>query len=148
MANHLRRQIRDAIVTAVTSLTTTGTSVFTNVVYDVSRVTLPALLVRVGHEESVPAAFGVGRAGAKYERKCFFDVVACAEDNSDCDAALIAIAKEVEEALAVAAGPWSDLILVGSLPELDGSAQKPRGTLTLRFQAIYYTRRDRPDLAA
>lgn len=134
-------------MTAVTGLATTGANVFTNVVYDIERITLPALIVRVGSETSTPDAFGRGAINAIYERNCDFDVIACAESNSDCDSALIGIAKEIEIALASASGPWSDLILTDSVPKLDGSAQKVRGSLTLRYRATYRTRRGTPDSA-
>ena len=45
MANHLRRQIRERIVSDVTGLATTGTNVFEGRVYPVEEAKLPYLLV-------------------------------------------------------------------------------------------------------
>ena len=45
MADHLRNQIRDRAVVAVTSLTTTGANVFQSRVYPVEDASLPCLLV-------------------------------------------------------------------------------------------------------
>ena len=145
MANHVRLQIRDAVVTAVTGLATTGANVFKSAVYDLERLTLPALVVRVGNETSAPVTLGAPR---RYERDCDIDVEACAEDNADCDATLIGIAQQVEEALAMPlSGPWKVLTLVASAPRLEGGAQKVRGRLVLRYRANYLVREDAPDTA-
>ena len=52
MANHLRRQIRERIVTDVTGLSTTGSNVFEGRVYPIEESKLPCLLV-YDAEESI-----------------------------------------------------------------------------------------------
>ena len=52
MANHLRRQIRERIVSDVTGLSTTGSNVFEGRVYPVEESKLPCLLV-YDSEESI-----------------------------------------------------------------------------------------------
>jgi hypothetical protein len=51
MANHLRRQIRERIMTDVTGLSTTGSNVFEGRVYPVEESKLPCLLVYDSEEE-------------------------------------------------------------------------------------------------
>ena len=45
MANHKRQQIREAVGTRITSLTTTGSNVFQSRVYPLETGNLPALIV-------------------------------------------------------------------------------------------------------
>jgi hypothetical protein len=148
VANHVALQIRDRIVTLVTGLTTTGTNVEKSYAYALDRLTLPALIVRVADEriDANDSSFGSGRR--IYSRLADYDVIAAAESNSDCDAALLGIAKEVETALArPATGPWSELMLIGSAHDLDGSGQKVVGKRTLTYRARYRTYENAPDAA-
>jgi len=50
---HAREQVRDAIVSTVTGLTTTGSSVYPNRQYDLTEAELPALRVYTGDMEQV-----------------------------------------------------------------------------------------------
>ena len=55
MANHLRRQIRERVVTLCTGLSSTGSNVFEGRAYPVEASKLPCLLVYDGDEELEPA---------------------------------------------------------------------------------------------
>ena len=58
--SHLRTQIRDAVATAVTGLTTTGANVFKHRTYDVPQSALPCLLVTSGDEALEYLSMGKG----------------------------------------------------------------------------------------
>lgn len=148
MANHLRTQCRDAIVTAVTGLATTGANVFKSVVYPLAAASLPSLIVRVGPERMTGE--GTLQAPRRQVRSCDFDVIAVAESAVDIDGTLIAIAMQVEAALAMpgVVGPWKTLTLVSSTPRLDGSGELPRGQLALTYRAEYRLQEGAPDVAA
>lgn len=145
MANHVRQQCRDAIITAVTGLATSGANVLTNVVYDIERVTVPAVGVAEGAETRGPSTMPAPRV---FECECEFDVAAYAENNSDCEAALDTMATEIEKALAMPiVGPWKMLTQIASGVQLSGAAQKVRGKRVLRYRAIYRIRENAPDVA-
>ena len=65
MADHVRKQIRDAIVTLVTGLTTTGSNVFAGRTYALQDSELPALRVYTGDEDLTIAALGVNRTSGR-----------------------------------------------------------------------------------
>jgi len=145
MADHARRQCRDRIVTLVTGLSATGANVLKNVVYDIERLTLPAIGVAEGAEVRTPVTMPAPRV---MECACDFDVTVYAEDNTDCEATLDEIAKQIEEALASpVTGPWKELTLTQTAPRLDGTAQKIRGRRVLRYRANYRIRENAPDVA-
>lgn len=146
MTTHVRQQIRDAVVTAVTSLATTGANVFTSVVYPLETAALPGIIVRLAGESVQPITAPAPR---RQQRTLRVEVVACAEDNADIDAALAAIALEVEAALAMpaAVGPWKALTLASLSSRLDGSTEKVRGQLVLGYDAEYYVRENAPAVA-
>jgi hypothetical protein len=76
MANHLRRQIREAIGTAVTGLTTTSTRVYQSRVVPLQDTNLPALLIYTRAERSSPATVHGPRI---VERTAEVEIVAVAK---------------------------------------------------------------------
>ena len=58
MANHLRRQIRERVVTMLTGISTTGSNVFQSDVYPLENADLPALCIYTQDEEIVVGAVG------------------------------------------------------------------------------------------
>jgi hypothetical protein len=96
MANHLHKQIRDALKTALTGLATTGSRVFANRVYPISAAELPA--IRIFTESEEVDQFGL--VGQFRQRSLDFAVEACAKAGASLDDTLDQIGKEVEIALA------------------------------------------------
>lgn len=148
MANHLRRQIREAIGTAVTGLTTTTTHVYQSRVYDLADANLPALLIYTRQERSEPSTVHPNRV---VSRTVEVEVVGVAKVTADLDDTLDLIAKEVETALA---GPPSgvravaeDLRLVSTSIEMSGEGEKPTGRITLLYEADYFNAENAPDVA-
>ena len=99
MANHLRRQIREAVATAISGLATTGARVFPSRVYPLeTEGDLPGLLVFTLAEASSRSTLP---APGLMQRTVRLQVVAVAEATADLDDALDQICKEVEIALAM-----------------------------------------------
>lgn len=94
---HVRKQIRDAIVTAVDGLTTTGSSVFRNRVFPLETTKLPALCVFTKSETS---DFDTLHRPRSIMRLLDVQVEAYVSGTSNYDDTLDTIAVEVEEALA------------------------------------------------
>jgi hypothetical protein len=148
MANHLRRQIREAVATAVTGLATTGSRVFQSRVYPVQTAELPCLLIATRGEASAPATIHSPR---EVERTLQLEVVAVAKATADLDDVLDQICKEVEIALAMPVAGLTALAksiaLVSSDFELRGEAEKPTGSATLVFEIDYFNLENAPDVA-
>ena len=148
MANHLRRQIREAVATAVTGLTTTSTRVFQSRVYPLEAGDLPCLLIRTQSETVSAQEISTPRA---LERYLTVELVAVAKGVADVDDTLDQICKEVEIALAMPcaalAGLAKGIDLTNVEIELEGSAEQPVGKATLRYQVLYFTEENAPDVA-
>ena len=148
MADHLRRQIREAIATAVTGLTTTSTRVYQSRVYPLETGNLPCLLVRSSSE--VVEALTI-HAPRMQQRSVNVEVVAVARATADLDDALDGICKEVEIALAMPvsalAGKAKNCSLSSTEIELTGGAEKPVGTATMTYVVEYFALENAPDVA-
>lgn len=149
MANHLRRQIREAIATAVTGLATTATRVFQSRVYPLERAgDLPGLLVFSLTESSEGSSLGAPRLMTRVLR---VQVVAVAEATADLDDTLDQICKEVEIALAMPcaalAGIAKSITLSATDIELQGTSVRPVGQAAMTYEVVYIAAEDAPDVA-
>lgn len=143
MADHVRRQLREAVATAVTGLATTGTRVFQSRVYPVQNAELPGLLVYTTGEEIT-----VLSVGTLVGRTVQILIEGHAKAAADLDDVLDQISKEVEVALASAITVAGKLILLayeGCDVSLDES-NKPTGVIAMRFNALLYSQRATPDV--
>jgi hypothetical protein len=145
MANHVRRQIREAIGTAVTGLTTTGARVYQSRVYPVQAANLPCLLVYTESEQ----VRTVSIAGpAVLQRTVRVQVDAVAATVTDLDDTLDGICKEVEIALAgLNTGVAAKHVLVATELELQGTSDQPIGRARMTYEVDYFTTEDAPDAA-
>lgn len=148
MANHLRRQIREAVAGQITGLTTTGGRVFQSRVYPAQTTELPCLLVYTRSETAEPLTVHPDR---EIERVLQLEIVAVAKANADLDDTLDQVCKEVEIALAmpVAAlnGKAKSIRLTSTEIELTGEAEKPTGTATMSYEVDYFHAENAPDVA-
>lgn len=148
MANHLRRQIREAVATAVTGLTTTGARVFQSRVYPLQDAELPALLVYSRSERSEPITIHPSRV---IQRELQLEIVAVAKATADLDDTLDGICKEVEVALAMPLAGIASLArtiaLLGTEIDMQGTSEKPTGRATLTYQIDYFNQENAPDVA-
>jgi hypothetical protein len=147
MAVHRRQAAREAIGTALTGLTTTGSRVFQSRVYPLETTDLPGLLVYTGGET---IAVSTIHGPAVLERTLAVRVVGVARALADLDDTLDLIVKEVEIAIAgmSIAGIASGIALTGiDEPELSGSSDRPTGQVTLNYEVNYFTTESAPDVA-
>ena len=148
MAFHLRRQIREAVGTAVTGFATTGARVFQSRVYPLEATDLPGLLIAATSEANTTATLGAPRL---MERRLRLQVTAVAKAVADLDDTLDAICKEVEIALAMPcsaiAGLAKSITLTGTEIEMQGTAEKPTGQAAMTFEVFYIAAENAPDVA-
>lgn len=145
MADHARKQIRDAVKTALTGLTTTGANVFSGRVAPLRDSEMPGLAVYVNGDEAIEGAYVGGQtvdhaATLRIEGQC----------NGGSDAALDTldlIAKEVEVAV-FANADFSGLLMVPAGPPstqlaiedpVSGISER-LGTVVLQFPIVFRTR--------
>jgi hypothetical protein len=148
MAYHLRRQIREAVATAVTGLTTTGTRVFQSRVYPLEAADLPCLLVRTEGDTSEVQSI---HAPSPLMRTLSVRIIAIARATSDLDDTLDEICRQVEVALAMPCSALSALAetiaLESTTIEMSGNAEQPTGSATLQYQVVYFAAENAPDVA-
>ena len=149
MANHLRRQIRESVATAVTGLATTGANVFQSRIYPTQASELPALLIHTRSEDSQPLTIHGPKA---LERTLQLAIVAVAKSVADLDDVLDGICKEVEVAVenwsvAGLGGIAASIYLVSTEVEMTGEGEKPAGIATMTYELSYFTQANAPDVA-
>jgi len=147
MADHIREQIRDRIVSNCTGLTTTGSNIFESRIYPLESGDLPGLLVYTTSEDSEPVRLGPDRL---LERNLSLIVQGYCESNSDFDGVVDNICKEVEVALAsdrTVNGLAKDLYISSTEISYDSSGAKPVGYVTMLFAVQYFTNAQSPDVA-
>lgn len=137
MADHVRKQLRDAVVTAVTGLTTTGANVHRSRVHPIE--VMPCLAVYASSE--VATRFATLDA-ATTERTVSLRVEGFAEASADLEDVLDQIAKEVEIALtpALTIGSFTTLLEhSGSDITMRDDLARPCGAVVMSFEAVLYT---------
>ena len=148
MAHHLRRQIREAVASAVTGLTTTGSRVFQSRLYPLAETDLPCLLLRTQSESSESVSLPAPRL---LQRTLRLHVTAVARAVDDLDDTLDLICQEVEAALAMpcaALGGVAKLItLSGTEIDLRGESEQPIGQADMAFDVVYMAAENAPDVA-
>lgn len=97
MANHLHRQLREALKTKLTGLTTSGARVYANRLKAMEGGNLPGLRISMESEEAEPLTV---HAPHVQERKPVVVVECCAKGDDTLDNTLDLMSKEVEVALA------------------------------------------------
>jgi hypothetical protein len=150
MADHIRKQIRDAAKTALTGLATTGANVFSGRVAPLQQSELPALLIFLNGDEGIHGASNGGATSAYSGLLRIEGVAAGANTLID---TLDQIAKEVELDL-FADAPFLALLMHAPGPPsaqisidepLDG-AEKRTGSVILTIPINYRTRFGQPDV--
>lgn len=153
MANHIRRQVREALVTALTGLSTTGSRVYVNSDDPLADGVTSALRLRVGPEAVSQRAFN-GEV-IEVERAMTFTVTAQASGSSMTTVLnlLDTIAKEVENALLTMAakqlgGLARNLQLVSTDTRTSGEANQYFGDLEMQLELQASVREGAPDTLA
>jgi hypothetical protein len=140
---HVRRQIREAVATVVTGLTTTGAKVFQSRM--VPQDDLPCLLVATNDEDLVRAS-----VDDIFDRGLTVDITGCAKAAANVDDTLDAIALEVETAIA-AAGNLGGLVKSRELEKIevgfDDSLEQTVGKIRLQYRMPYFTTAGAPGVS-
>jgi hypothetical protein len=145
MANHLHKQIRDAIVTALTGLTTTGARVYANRLMPLPDVLSPTLLITLDEETATTVTL---HTSPIYERELRLSVAAIVKATSALDDTLDQISKEVETALAggiTLSGRRLDFTYSGMSFD-DEQSDKPVGIKRMNFTVPYTAAANAPDV--
>jgi hypothetical protein len=146
MADHIIKQLRDALVTRLTGLVVTGTRVHSYRVNPLQSITeLPALIVRTPADS---AQQDTVHPGALIERVVDVVVMCYAAGNADLDDVLDAIRNDVDQALGTPvtlAGRAVEIVYDGS--EMDfGEGERNAGELQLRYHATLFHTQGVPDV--
>lgn len=144
---HVRKQIRDALATAVTGLATTGANVYTSRVYPISSASLPALLVYTQDESSKYLTVSQPRT---IMRTLTAIIEIYVQGNTTYDDTIDSIAAEVETALndVTLSGIAKDLMITGFTAEFSGDPDQPVATARLSIDVEYVTIEQSPEVAA
>ncbi len=144
MANHVRQQLREAIATAVTGLTTTSTRVFQNRVYQISQTELPCLMVMTDGDRVENLTV---HAPYQQQRETQVRIEAIAMATDDLDDTLDTICKEVEIAIANSASSLvNGMSLKGTRIDFEAIGEQPTGKATMIFSQDLYTLSNAPDV--
>lgn len=145
MADHLHKQIRDAVKTALTGLTTSGARVYANRLQPMQDANLPGLRIYLDDEKAGQQTI---HAPAVQERRLTLAVDACAKAVSGLDDTLDLMSKEVEIALAAGitlAGKNLEITYTGMTFD-DELLDKPVGVKRMRFTVSFYALNNAPDV--
>jgi hypothetical protein len=142
---HARDQIRDAVLAAVTGLTTTKKHVFASRVHPITDAELPCLLVFTRSESSVPVTMHPPR---RFERVLTVMVEGYVKMTTGYDDRLDRIAVEVETALynnPSLNGLVRDIFLSDTEIKLVGDGEMPVAVVSMSFAAKYHTLENDPE---
>ena len=144
MANHVRQQLREAIATVVTNLTTTGARVFQSRAYPLQESDLPCLLVKT---ESERIDYQTIHTSTLQERDITVTIEAVARATANLDDTMDKICKEVEIAINAASTIAKDIVLVGTNLDTSVVGNQPVGTAVMIYKMRVYTLSNAPDVA-
>jgi hypothetical protein len=145
MASHLHKQIRDAVKTLLTGLTTTGVRVYANRLQPMADANLPGLRVFMDNEEVQGETVHQPQL---QERTLTLSVECCAKAATALDDTLDQISKEVETALAAGitiSGKVLPVYYTGMQFD-DEQSDKPVGVKRLRFSVEFLAMNNAPDV--
>lgn len=140
---HARKQIRDAIATALTGLATTGGNVFVNRLTRIQTSELPCLLI-YGDTESVEYS----SMGLSVNQKRIYEIIiqGVAQTVTTIETTLDQIGLEVENALAgTLPATIDDFYLSAVKIIMDQDGEKPTGNIQMTYNAEYYVDQTDPE---
>lgn len=145
--SHVRTQIRDAIVTQLTGLATTGSNVFKTRLYPIAPNKLPAILVYVNSEVNQVIAIKHPRLD---QRELTVSIEGVAKATSSIEDTLDQIGLEIEEAIygdLTLGGLAKDVVLSSADIDISPEGDQPVGGIRLSYLVKYLVREDDPEVA-
>lgn len=145
MANHIRQQLREAVASAVTGLTTTSTRVFQSRAYPLQVSDLPCLVVTTDGDSITQNTL---HHPYVQERSVQLRIEGYAVGTTNLDDTMDGICKEVEIAVDNATLTMVDDIgFAGTQLDTSVVGEKPVGKLTLIYRITVRTLSNSPDVA-
>lgn len=144
MADHLHAQIRAAVVSRLTGLTTSATRVYANRLAPLPDATSPSLLITLDDERAEGITIHQPQAQS---RTLALSVAAVAKASTGLDATLDLMSKEVEIALAAGitvGGRTLEVFYTGMSFE-DEQSDKPVGIKRMSFSIPFSAMSNAPD---
>jgi len=143
---HIRQQIREAVNTNITGLTTTGSNVFDTRFYPLEQSNLPALLLYSGDSELEYTTMGDDRTVVVRHEVIIEAIV---EATSAPEDTLDTIIKEVQIANAQTnlGGLAQDFRLESIETSMDAEGEQPIVSATLTYACEYHYRESDPETA-
>ena len=147
MADHLYAQIRGAVVTKLTGLTTSGSRVYANRLAPLPDGSSPSLLITLDEERA--SGLTVHQPQMQ-ERELSLSVAAVAKAASNVDATLDLMSKEVETALSagITLGARTLAVFYTGMSFEDAQADKPVGIKRMTFSIPFTAMSNAPDSLA
>jgi len=144
MADHLHKQIRAAVVTKLTGLTTSGSRVYANRLAPLPDTTLPSLTITLDDETSEGLTVHQPQA---QERTLTLSVSAMAKASAGLDDTLDLMSKEVEIALSsgITIGSVHLDALYTGMQFDDEQLDKPVGIKRMTFSILFTAMNNAPD---
>lgn len=145
---HVRTQIRDAVVSALTGLSQTGDNVFSSHKFPMSKKNLPGICVYTGDESS--EVISITATGTKLQRILEISAEVYIKEVTNIDEEVDDISVEIEKAIdsdGTLSGLTKSIFPSEFGLELDKEAEKPVAVATLRFNAVYEIIKSNPELA-
>ncbi len=145
MADHLHKQIRSAVVTKLTGLTTSGSRVYANRLQPLPDAMSPTLLVTLDEETATQATF---HTNPIYERDLRLSVSAIYKATSALDDTLDLMSKEVETALAagITVGSRTLDVFYAGMSFDNEQSDKPVGIKRMSFSIQFTAAANAPDV--
>jgi hypothetical protein len=150
VADHLRTQIREQVVSELTGLATTGSNIFESRVYPMESAGLPGIIIYTTDEVVEADQSSTTSSGRRLVRFLTLKIEGYAKAETDVDDTLDTIAKEIEEKIAgsTIGGLVKDVVLAETEIELTAESEQPVGRLNLTYQIHYETYEGDVDAAA
>ena len=144
MADHLHKQIRSALVTKLTGLTTSGARVYANRLQPLPDALQPTLLITLDEERASGMTIHQPQA---QDRELSVVVSAYAKAVSSLDDTLDLMSKEVEIALAsgITVGSRTLGVFYTGMSFDDDQLDKPVGVKRMTFSITYTAMSNAPD---
>lgn len=144
MANHVRQQLREAVATVVTGLTTTSTRVFQSRAYPLPESELPCLVITTDGDQVENLTV---HNPVQQQRATQLRIEAFAKSTTNLDDTLDTICKEVEIAIASASSSTvKGLMYNGAQIDIEILGNQPIGKATMLFSKNLYTVSNAPDV--
>ena len=137
---HVRKSIRDNVVTTLTGLTTTGSNIYRTRVYPLAEDKLPGLAIYTRDESTGDETMGIPRTQI---RNLTVAVEIYVKGTSNYDDTLDTICVEIEEALytdLTRGGYAKDTNITNMDAEFSGEGDQPVARATLTLDITYATK--------